>query len=176
MLTLFGEDGQRWRHVPIEDPRIAELVDDEDHYSRQTKGAKGAIGPGWRFALWHDGPRGGAAWGVVLNRFRGQWFWRNSLFHNSSGTLSSELVAEATRLTFELWERRYKSLPEVALTTEVDPIATAKRRSKHNPPGHCYLEAGWTFLRETPREHGRSPKVILQYAACQLKEPTWTRT
>lgn len=167
MLTLFGEDTALWHHVPIEDPRIAALVDDHEndgkspHYSRQTPGAKGTIGPGWRFALWHDGPRGGAAWGVVLSRFMGNWYWRNSLFHNASGTLSSVLIDHATRETYALWERRYRVLPEVPLITEIDPVATAKRRSQHHPPGHCYYEAGWTFLREAPAAHGRTLKHIL---------------
>ncbi len=167
-MTLFGDDGRLWRHVPIEDPRIAALVDDVEHdgknphYSRQTPGAKGTIAAGWRFALWHDGSHGGAAWGVLLNRFRGKWYWRNSLFHNASGTLSSSLIAAATVETYELWIRRYHVLPDVPLTTEVDPAATARRRSKKHPPGYCYYQAGWTFLRETPAEKGRTLKHILQ--------------
>lgn len=158
--NLFCDMEERyWAHVPIEDPRIARLAD--GHYSRQTVGAKGAIGPGWRCALWHDGARGGAAWGVVLNRFRGQWYWRNSLFRNESGTLSSTLIAWATLDTYNLWLRRYRTLPTVALTTEVDIEATAARRSRSSPPGRCYLAAGWIPVRTTPREHGRSPKAIL---------------
>lgn len=107
---VFGEIEVRlWSHVPIEDPRIAKIAD--NHYSRQTVGAKGALAPGWRFVFLHDGPVGSAAWGVVRGRFRGKWYWRNSLFRNESGTRSSDLIREATRETFALWERRYRMIP-----------------------------------------------------------------
>jgi hypothetical protein len=96
-----------WRHVPVEYPPARELAD--RHYSRQTKGADGILAPGERFLLWHQGDgHGSAAWGVVRNRFRKQWRFRNSLFRNESRTLSSELIREATKLSFVLWQRRYQ--------------------------------------------------------------------
>ena len=76
----------------------------------------GILAPGERFLLWHDSQRGDsehrfAAWGVVHNRFRHRWFWRNSFFRNESATLSSELIREATRQTYVLWNRRYHAIP-----------------------------------------------------------------
>lgn len=147
-----------WIHIPVEDPRAAALYD--RHYSRQTKGAKGVLAAGWRFLLWHEGDAGNALWGVVYGRFRGRWRWRNSVFRNESGTLSSELVRAATVETYELWERRYKELPSVPLETEIDIAATARRRSKRSVPGKCYAVAGWEWVRSTLRGHGRSVKAI----------------
>lgn len=153
-----------WQHVPIEDPRLAAIADaDGGHYSRQTEGAKGVVAPGYRFALWHDGARGSAAWGVVRNRFRKQWRFRNSFFRNLSSTRSSDLIREATRETFALWIRRYKALPPEPLESEIGIEETARRRSKRHVPGHCYAMAGWELVRFMPRGHGRSAKAI--YAA-----------
>lgn len=150
-----------WSHVPIEDPRIAALAD--RHYSRQTIGARGAIAPGKRFAFHHVGPIGEAAWGVVYNKDPvGTYQWRNSLFRNESGTLSSTLIIAATALTYELWERRYRGLPTEPLRTEVAIEETRARRSKRNLPGHCYLMSGWRWVEDRPREHGRAAKAIFE--------------
>jgi hypothetical protein len=153
-----------WRQIPIEDSRAARFAD--GHYSRQTPGAKGFVAAGRRFALWHEGPRGPALWAVCLNLDPvGALRLRNTMFRNMSGTLSSELVVAATAATFELWERIYKELPSLPLESEIDIEATRRRRSKKSPPGKCYRDAGWVEVRRTPREHGRSAKVILT-AAC----------
>ncbi len=149
---------QMWSHVPIESPKAREVF--ERHYSRETPGADGIVAPGERFLLWHEGPSGAAIWAVVRNRFRGCWHWRNSIFRNESGTRSSDLIKGATETTLELWARRYRALPPEDLTTEVDIEATADHRSPWHGPGWCYKKAGWTPVRDTLREHGRSPKSI----------------
>ena len=86
--------------------------------------------------------------------------WRNTIFRNESGTLSSELIREATRTTFEIWARRYGALPAEDLTTEVDIAATRRRRSRHARAGRCYELAGWLFVRELDPGHGRPARAI----------------
>lgn len=157
-MTLALDLGDRyelWRHVPVEFPPARELAD--RHYSRQTPGADGILPGGWRFLFWHDG---GAVWGVCRNRFRKRWRWRNTIFRNESATLSSELIRAATRLTYEVWERRYKALPPERLTTEINIEATRRRRSRHHAPGHCYLMAGWEHLYDLEPGHGRPARAV----------------
>lgn len=154
-----------WSHVPVEYAPARELAD--RHYSRQTKGADGILAPGERFLLWHDdalfgGAGKNAAWGVVRNRFRKQWRFRNSLFRNESSTRSSDLIREATRQTFRLWQRRYHCIPDEPLETEIDIEATRARRSKRNPPGYCYLMAGWIHVRDLDPGHGRPARAIFR--------------
>lgn len=157
----LGEPTALWRHVPVEYSPARELAD--RHYSRQTVGADGILPPGERFLFWHQSEAGGrAVWGVVRNRFRGQWRWRNSLYRNESTVRSSDLIRDATRLTFELWERRYKAIPPEPLTTEIDIEATAKRRSKHHQAGHCYLMAGWEPIGIIEPGHGRPARVVFR--------------
>jgi hypothetical protein len=76
------------------------------------------------------------------------WVWRkfrsraneegvtNACFRNLSHRLSSDLIREATALGWVRW-------PGERFYTYVDVEATARRRSKRNEPGHCYLKAGW---------------------------------
>lgn len=159
---------QIWQHVPIEDPRAREVYD--RHYSRQTVGADGLVAAGYRFLLMHFaeqfGGKGEAIWAVVRNRFKapgwtqGRWYWRNAIFRNESTTPSSELIVAATATTYDLWERRYKELPPEDLISEIDIDATAKRRSKHNPPGHCYQVAGWEWFKSSLAGHGRGNKAV----------------
>lgn len=136
-----------WIEIKVEDPRGRELAD--RHYSRKKKsiGKRGYIPPGERIALWTPG----AVWGVCLNRYKGVWRWRNTIFRNETKRLSSELIVEATWMTYDIWEGRY-GLPSVQLTTEIDVDATAKRRSRTARPGRCYEFAGWTFVEIRQRK------------------------
>jgi hypothetical protein len=165
----LGAGRQMWSRIDIEDPRGRDLAD--RHYSRQTPGAKGYAPPGLRFALWYDDghgwqsksrPSGAAIWTVVYNLDPvGDARWRNTLYRNESAWLTSYLCMRATESTFLVWLARYRVLPPVSLTTEIDIDATADRRSKRNPPGHCYLEAGWLFSHHVPAGHGRPAKDVL---------------
>lgn len=124
------------------------------HYSRRTPGSKTFTGVGREIVLvTHDG---GAVWAVVYQRTpsargtggsRGRvgvtdektrFLWRNMLFRNLAGGLSSELIKSATERTYEEWIKRYGSLPQERLRTEID---VRKVQSKN--PGYCYLKAGW---------------------------------
>ena len=81
-----------WSHIPIEDPRGREIAD--RHYSRQTPGARGYVGPGERFAFLHDGDDGKRALWAVCRAMDpvGNMQWRNTIFRKHDvGTSNSEL-------------------------------------------------------------------------------------
>lgn len=59
-----------------------------------------------------------------------------SVFRNESAVLSSQLILEAEELAWGKW-------PGERLFTYVDPVETAKRRSKRSPAGKCFIAAGW---------------------------------
>lgn len=163
-LALHWPVSSLWSRAPREDSLCAELAD--GHYSRQTPGADGFVAAGQVVVLYHRGPRGGATWAALHNRDPvGAWRWRNCIFANRSGTLSSTLIIDATLTTYAEWRATYGDLPSVPLRTEIGIAETAARRSKHSPPGKCYYEAGWTFVRDIPAGHGRSAKVELQAPA-----------
>lgn len=151
----------RWYRVKANDSLSAELAD--GHYSRQTPGADHFMASGRKVVLHHVTRIGRAVWGVVLNLDPvGTLRWRNSIFHNASGDLTSDLIIEATWATYAEWALEYGPLPTVPLTTEVDIAATARRRSQHHEPGHCYRVAGWREVRRTDGSHGRPPVVVLE--------------
>ena len=167
-LALDLGERPMWSRIDIEDPRGRELAD--RHYSRQTPGADGYAPPGRRFAFYYDDDHGEwrrnhlgtALWIVVYNLDPvGNPRWRNTMFHNESAWLSSWLCMRATEATFAVWLIRYKVLPAVRLTTEIDIKKTASRRSKSKEPGVCFLEAGWEHWYDAPAEHGRSAKRVL---------------
>jgi hypothetical protein len=150
-----------WRVVSDKAPFAARFAD--PHYSRQKPGSPQYLAPGQHLALWHETPTGCALWGVVLNFFQGELRWRNTIFRNEkSGTLSSVLVEHATATTYAEWRARFGGLPHVPFRTEIDVEATRARRSRRHAPGHCYLMAGWTHVRDIPPGHGRSAKVELE--------------
>lgn len=125
-----------WHRVTKWSRAAAELAD--RHYSRQTHGSDQVLPPGETLLL--VTPERDAVWGVVHNLDPvGNRRWRCSIFRNEGGRRSSELVRAATNLTFAYWTHRYRRLPTVPLTTEVDPQKVRHKRD----PGRCFLRAGW---------------------------------
>ena len=59
-----------------------------------------------------------------------------TVFRNESRHLSSSLIEEADDIAWEKWpgERHF---------TYINADATAAHRGKKNPPGYCFLMAGW---------------------------------
>lgn len=159
-LALLVDDGSLWREISDKTPFAARFYD--GHYSRQTHGSSQLLAPGQHLLLWHETRIGVALWGVVFNVFKEQFRLRNSIFQNESGTLSSSLIIEATRLTFAWCDRRGIDIP---LRTEIGIDETQARRGKDSEPGWCYLWAGWWKVRDVPAGHGRSAKVELEAAA-----------
>lgn len=124
------------------------------HYSRRSPGSRTFTGCGSEVVLVSDD--GTAVWAVILQRtpskrgtgdsrgregtkHLGRLVWRNNVFRNLGQTLSSELIEAATQRTYEEWLKKYGTLPDVPLRTEVD---VRKVRSRN--PGYCYQCAGWT--------------------------------
>jgi hypothetical protein len=124
------------------------------HYSRRTPGSKTFTGVGQEIVLIHS--TGRAVFACVRQRTpsargtgasRGRvgttdtsprYIWRNMLFRNLYAGVSSELIRDATERTYEEWSKRYGSLPNERLRTE---ISIRSVRSEH--PGKCYRIAGW---------------------------------
>lgn len=135
---LLPLDGY-WRRVTRTDPRARALAD--RHYSRQTIGAREFMASGRTLVLLSHAAD--AVWGAIDNLDpAGQRRWRCSIFRNESLILSSVLILEATRLTYEYWRHRYHGLPSAPLTTEVDPERTIRKRD----PGRCFRRAGWRVI------------------------------
>jgi hypothetical protein len=154
---------QVWTRIDIEDPRARQLAD--RHYSRQTKGAEGFIGPGRRFLFWHEDAGGAAIWAVCYSLDPiGRYQFRNSIFRNESATRSSALIEAATPSSYDVFTRRYGPLPLEPLTSEIDIEATRARRGKERPPGYCYECAGWTWVRSSLPGHGRGARAIYEAA------------
>lgn len=100
---------QLWSRIDIEDPRGRELAD--RHYPRRKRGADGFVGPGRRFALWHEDGFGGCAlWTICYAMDPGtsqRYQFRNTIFRNESRTRSSDLISAATIASYELFVIRY---------------------------------------------------------------------
>lgn len=138
-MRLFPFDGA-WEQVRRTDSRARALAD--RHYSRQTVGAVDFMANGRTFVLLSLDAT--AVWGVIENMDpAGGRRWRCSIFRNEGSARSSDLIREATALTYSHWMRR-GGLPPVPLTTEVDPAKTRHKRD----PGRCFLRAGWTRIDE----------------------------
>jgi hypothetical protein len=147
-----------WRATSGHDAQALALVDGSavgapPHYSRRSPGSRSFTGIGREIVLVHK--TGRAVWSVVLQRTpapkgtgksrgregptpQGRWLWRNNVFRNEGAGLSSTLIAEATEATHVLWARKYGTVPEARMRTEVRISAV-----KSTNPGFCYLAAGW---------------------------------
>lgn len=143
-----------WRPVSKADVHARELAD--RHYSRQTRGSPQFMPPGPTLVLLTHDAR--AVWGVALNLDpMGTLRWRCTIFRNEGPVRSSDLVREATALTFSLWRSEHGELPSVPLTTEVDPEKTRRKRD----PGRCFLRAGWTSVGPIVRAKRKEQLVRL---------------
>lgn len=69
---------------------------------------------------------------------KARYVWRNMLFRNLGAGLSSDLILEATEMTYREWVVRYGEMPAERLRTEVDV-----KRVRSSNPGFCYMKAGW---------------------------------
>lgn len=129
-----------WVEVPRVHRAARELAD--RHYSRQTVGAVDFMPPGETLVLVTRDL--GAVWGACLNLDPvGALRWRVTIFRRESGKRASDLIQSATSRTLERWrERRAGVLPDVPLTTEVDPVRVRRKRD----PGRCFARAGWKLL------------------------------
>lgn len=155
----------RWLLSSSSDPRALAVVDGTGpfdgmgpHYSRRTPGSKTFTGVGQEVVLVTECGR--AVWACIRQRtphavgsgvsrhrrgvdgkatdLRARYLWRNMLFRNLGAGLSSDLIREATAVTYREWIARYGALPDEPLRTEIDVKAVRSRN-----PGYCYMMAGW---------------------------------
>jgi hypothetical protein len=182
----------KWELSSSSDPRALAIVDGTGpfegqgpHYSRRTPGSKTFTGVGREIVLVTDCGR--AVWACVYQRtpsVRGsgqsrgrtgetdanaRYIWRNMIFRNLGGGLSSSLIREATERTYEEWARRYGSLPAERLRTEIG-VKEVKSRN----PGYCYLMAGW---EPGPTKRGKKflyapARVIAEESSGHLRAAT----
>lgn len=83
--------------------------------------------------------------------------WECTLFRNESLRLSSELICEATALTYREWGWP----PRDGFITAVGIEQTRRRRGKGSPPGWCFICAGWEQIGErNGRAWLRAPRPI----------------
>lgn len=154
LLCWFGL--HRWRQVKRTDARARALAD--RHYSRQTVGAPDFMASGKTFVLLSRDEQ--AIWGAIENLDpAGNRCWRVSIFRREGGPRASDLVREATELTYARWARRF-GLPSVPLTTEIDPGKTRRKRD----PVRCFLRAGWTVM-----DANRRGLVVLVASECDAR-------
>lgn len=160
-LALVERAAGRWELSSSSDPRALAVVDGRGrfaahgpHYSRRTPGSKTFTGVGQEIVLVTTCGR--AVWACVRQRTpskagsgrtRGRagasdvapvFVWRNMVFRNLGGGLSSDLIREATDMTYQEWTKRYGVLPPERLRTEIKVSAV-----RSSNPGYCYLMAGW---------------------------------
>lgn len=155
----------RWLLSSSSDRRALDVVDGAGlcaghgpHYSRRTPGSKTFTGVGQEIVLVTECGR--AVWACIRQKtpmaigsgvsrhrrgdptkqtdMRARYLWRNMMFRNLGAGLSSDLIREATAMTYVEWIKRYGALPEERLRTEVDVRAVSSRN-----PGYCYMRAGW---------------------------------
>ena len=142
-----------WVVVERNHPSARALAD--RHYSRQTIGAVDFMPPGRTFVLVTRCEL--AVWGVVENLDpAGTVRWRCSIFRNEGHDRSSDLIREATAMSFDYWRSRWGA--PCHLTTEID--ATKVRRKRD--PGRCFLRAGWIEHGHTAGGHGRRSLLVLR--------------
>jgi hypothetical protein len=134
-----------WRPVQKANPCLVALAD--RHYTRQKPGTPQFCRPGMNFALLlSDGSAGWVTWRPIpqLGRMDGLEAWECTFFRNEGSRTSSELVREATDLTYRAWGWP----PRDGLITAVGIEQTARRRSRKHPPGWCFICAGWRPVTE----------------------------
>lgn len=135
-----------WCPAPKTHPGLLALAD--RHYTRQRPGTKQFCRPGVNFTLLlSDNSAGWATWRPIpqVGRMDDLEAWECTFFRNEGARLSSELIAEATELTYRAWGWP----PRDGLITAVGIDATRGRRSRWSPPGRCFLAAGWSLIAQS---------------------------
>lgn len=119
------------------------------HYTRQTKGDVQCCRPGVNLCfVLSDATAAWVVWRPIpeVGRMDDLEAWECTLFRNEGRRLSSELVREATTLTYRAWGWP----PRDGLITAIGVSKTARRRGKGKPPGVCFQAAGWTIYAWEP--------------------------
>src|SRR5262245_33308951 len=131
-----------WLSVRRNDPRAFAFY--RRHYSaeKQMKPFRARdtnfMGPGECLVMLTKCSRAVFAWQYNdVERYDHQVGVCCTIFRNEGAGLSSELIREADDLAWHRWPDQLRHF------TYVDAQKTSLRRSKHAPPGRCFIEAGW---------------------------------
>jgi hypothetical protein len=136
LLALYPQADATWREAHKGDRVLVGLAD--RHYTRQTPGSNQCCRPGVNLVLiLSDDTAGWVVWRPIpeVGRKDGLEAWECTIFRNEGARRSSDLVAEATAITFRKWGWP----PRDGLITAIDPERTRRKRD----PGRCYRKAGW---------------------------------
>lgn len=151
--------GAHWYEINDGDPRGRALF--LRHYSatpaaRSRRDARGNearfAGPGEKLILLTADCSALFVWRKERYRLDDQVGVNCAAFRNEGGALSSELIREACTLAWRRW-------PGERLFTFVDAQAIQSTN-----PGWCYLQAGWTRLKQRSKAHGHRILEILPLA------------
>lgn len=120
----------------------------DKHYSRQTPGAKQFCRPGKNLVLRTS--LCDAIW-VTWHGIRDDGIdaWECTLFRNESKILSSTLIKEAIKITYQQWG----TPPKDGIITYISP-----NKIKSVNPGYCFKCAGWKTFGKS-----KSGKIRLQW-------------
>ena len=99
------------------------------HYSLDNRVVPGRARAGW--VTWRPIPQ--------VGRMDGLEAWECTFFRNEGTRTSSDLVREATDVTYRAWGWP----PRDGFITAVGVDQTAHRRSRRHHPGWCFVCAGW---------------------------------
>ncbi len=157
-----------WMEVDKGTPSLVRLAD--GHYTRQQPGTSQFTRPGYNLCLLlSDGSAGWVTWrpDPFVGRMDNWQCWECTFFRNTGARMSSELIQEATALTF----RRWGWPPRDGLRSAIGIEATRRRRSKHAPPGQCFVKAGWSPMFE---KDGKA-WLLAPYPEKKPKPPTKDR-
>lgn len=129
---MFGDGLMPTTHWDWEMSEIADR-----HYSRRTPGARQFLYAGRKLVLRNAAGTVLFAWLYPLPEMRsdGQTGYNCAIFRNESPRKASEIILEAEDWAQRTWGRN-------RLFTYVDPT-----KVRGNPPGNCFLRAGWRFER-----------------------------
>lgn len=142
MLLPFTDDLVVTSHY---DPEMAALAD--RHYSRRKIGARQFVASGRKIVIRNaEGTMLFAwLWNYDGLRFDNQSGFNCAMFRNESSRLSSAVVLECERIAAEKWGEN-----RMFTYVNASKLRTAKKRGAEYcpwPPGRCFIEAGWSFLR-----------------------------
>jgi hypothetical protein len=148
-----------WVPILDGDPLAAAMY--LDHYSsersrsrRVARGTLLTLGPGQKLLLATPCRRATFAWRVFIDD-TGETGVNCAWFRNEGAGIASDLIRAADRIADQRWrgERHY---------TYVDP-----EKVKGNPPGNCFLHAGWRYVLDEngePKTTGRGLLILERLA------------
>jgi len=133
LLDLTGGKYGPWIVTNKGDQTVRSLMD--EHYSRQTIGARQFCRPGNNLVLrTADGTGAWISWRGIRDDGV-EDAWECTAFRNTSNMISSELIHWAVYATICEWGHVF---PASGIITYVDP-----KKVKSDVPGYCFIRAGF---------------------------------